>query len=102
MRASLLASAVASLLRCRRGCAAFSQAPKLNRSQVCGRMRMTLAAWMKSVRRYLLPRLEMRPRIDLPPVLYWRGTSPSQAPNHVGAFLLPKLLDGDQNPIPAL
>ena len=69
-----------SLLRCRRGCAAFSQAPKVNRSQFCGRIRMTFAAWMKSVRRYQLPRLEMRPRIDLPPVLYWRGTSRSQAP----------------------
>ena len=32
------------------------------------------------VRRYLLPRLEMRPRIDRPPVLYCRGTRPSQAP----------------------
>ena len=27
----------------------------------------------------LLPRLEMRPRIDRPPVLYCRGTRPSQA-----------------------
>jgi hypothetical protein len=36
--------------------------------------------WINSVRRYLLPRFEMRPRIDLPPVLYCRGTRPSQAP----------------------
>src|SRR5205814_587654 len=35
---------------------------------------------ISSVRRYLLPRLEMRPRIDRPPVLYCRGTRPSQAP----------------------
>src|SRR5215218_1719321 len=30
----------------------------------------TFAAWMNKVLRYLLPRLEMRPRIDRPPVLY--------------------------------
>jgi hypothetical protein len=29
---------------------------------------MTFAAWMNSVLRYLLPRLEMRPRMDRPPV----------------------------------
>ena len=33
---------------------------------------MTFAAWMNRVLRYLLPRLEMRPRMDRPPVLYWR------------------------------
>ena len=43
-------------------------------------MRMTFAAWMNRVLRYLLPRLEMRPRIDRPPVLYWRGTRLSHAP----------------------
>jgi hypothetical protein len=41
---------------------------------------MTFAAWMNRVLRYLLPRLEMRPRMDRPPVLYWRGTRPSHAP----------------------
>src|SRR6185437_13004630 len=35
---------------------------------------------MKSVLMYRLPRFEMPPRIERPPVLYWRGTSPSQAP----------------------
>ena len=35
---------------------------------------------INSVRRYLLPRLEMRPRMDRPPVLCCRGTRPSQAP----------------------
>jgi hypothetical protein len=50
------------------------------RSQLCGRIRMTFAAWMKRVLRYLLPRLEMWPRIDRPPVMYWRSTGPSCAP----------------------
>ena len=54
--------------------------PKLNFSQFCGRIRMTLAAWMNRVRRYRLPRFEMLPRIERPPVLYCRGTRPSQAP----------------------
>ena len=61
--------------------ACCSQGPKLNFSQLCGRIRMTCAAWTNSVRKvFALPRLEMRPRIGLPPVEYWRGTSPSQAP----------------------
>src|SRR6478672_6486690 len=80
IRASLFARAVASLLRCSRGAAFESHVPKLKRSQLCGRMRMTFAAWMNKVLRYLLPRLEMRPRMDRPPVLYWRGTRPSHAP----------------------
>lgn len=49
-------------------------------AQLCGRISRTLAAWINRVRRYLLPRLEMRPRIDRPPVLCCRGTKPSQAP----------------------
>jgi hypothetical protein len=80
IRASLLARAVASLLRCSRGAAFRSHAPKLKRSQLWGRIRITFAAWMNRVLRYLLPRLEMRPRMDRPPVLYWRGTRPSHAP----------------------
>src|ERR1700761_3635900 len=80
IRASLLAKAVASLLRCSRGAAFRSHAPKLKRSQLWGRIRMTFAAWMNRVLRYLLPRLEIRPRMDRPPVLYWRGTRPSHAP----------------------
>src|SRR4051794_41870501 len=82
IRASLLARAVASLLRCSRGAAFRSHAPKLKRFQLCGRIRMTFAAWMNKVLRYLLPRLEMRPRIDRPPVLYWRGTRASPAPKN--------------------
>src|SRR6516162_11477702 len=57
MRASLLASATASLCRCKRSDAAFSHAPKLNRDQVCGRIRRTLAAWTSNMRKYRLPRL---------------------------------------------
>ena len=49
MRASLLAKAVASLLRCSLVAASVSQGPKLNFSQLCGRIRMTLAAWMNRV-----------------------------------------------------
>src|SRR5215469_4235207 len=79
MRASLLAKATASLFRCNRSEAELSHGPKLYRAQLYGRIRRTFAAWISSVRRYLLPRLEMRPRIDRPPVLYCRGTSPSQA-----------------------
>src|SRR6516165_3288809 len=79
MRASLLANATASLFLCNRSDAELSHGPKLYRAQLCGRIRRTFAAWISSVRRYLLPRLEMRPRIDRPPVLYCRGTSPSQA-----------------------
>src|SRR6516165_3378962 len=79
MRASLLANATASLFLCNRSDAELSHGPKLYRAQLCGRIRRTLAAWISSVRRYLLPRLEMRPRIDRPPVLYCRGTSPNQA-----------------------
>ena len=57
MRASLLARAMASLFLCIRSDAAFSQVPKLKRDQFCGRIRMTLAAWVNRDRRYLLPRL---------------------------------------------
>ena len=60
--------------------AVLSHAPKLYRGQLRGRIRSTFAAWINSVRRYLLPRLEMRPRTERPPVLYCRGTRPSQAP----------------------
>jgi hypothetical protein len=79
MRASLLANATASLFLCNRSDAELSHGPKLYRAQLCGRIRRTLAAWIGSMRRYLLPRLEMRPRIDRPPVLCCRGKSPSQA-----------------------
>ena len=64
----------------KRVAAVTNQPPKLYLGQFCGRIRMTFAACMKSVRRYLLPRFEMRPRIGLPHVLCWRGTRPSHAP----------------------
>src|SRR5579871_5718587 len=78
IRANLFASAVASLLRCSRGAAFCSHAPKLKRCQLWGRIRMTFAAWMNRVLRYLLPRLEMRPRMDRPlcAVLAWHEAKP--------------------------
>ena len=79
MRASLLASATVCLFLCNRSDAALSHAPKLYRDQLWGRIRSTLAAWINNVRKYLLPRLEMRPRIERPSVLCCRGTRPSQA-----------------------
>ena len=51
IRASLFANAVASLFLCKRVAASVSHRPKLNFVQLRGRMRMTLAAWMKSVRK---------------------------------------------------
>src|SRR5215468_12571039 len=57
MRASLLANATASLFLCNRSDAALSHGPKLYRAQLCGRIRRTFAAWISSVRKYLLPRL---------------------------------------------
>ena len=78
-RASLLASATASLFLCNRSDAVVSHAPKPYRAQWCGRIRSTLAAWINNVRNYLLPRLKMRSRIERPPVLYCRVTRPSQA-----------------------
>src|SRR5216683_2819131 len=57
MRASLLANATASLFGCNRSDAVLSHPPKLYRSQLCGRISRTFAAWINSVRRYLLPRL---------------------------------------------
>ena len=44
MRASLFANATASLFLCNRSDAVFSHAPKLNRDQLCGRIRRTFAA----------------------------------------------------------
>jgi hypothetical protein len=49
---------------------------QMNFSRLCGRIRMISAACTNSVRRYLLPRLDMRPWIGLPPALYW----PRQCP----------------------
>jgi len=79
MRASLLARAMASLFRCMRLDARASQSPKLKSGQRWGRIRTTLAAWTNSMRRYRLPRFEIRPRTVRPPVLYCRGMRPIQA-----------------------
>lgn len=79
MRASLLASATATLLRCIRSDARLNHSPKLKSGHRCGRIMMTFAACTNSIRRYLLPRLEMHPNMVRPPVLYCRGTRPTHA-----------------------
>lgn len=79
IRASLLASATTTVLRCRRVRRPRSHAPSgvwLRASDG----KAALAPWIKSVRRYLLPRLEMPSSLGLPPVEYCRGTIPSHAP----------------------
>jgi hypothetical protein len=38
-----------------------------------------LAPWISSFRKYLLPRFVMPTKRGFPPVVIWRGTSPSQA-----------------------
>src|SRR5271156_3578990 len=46
---------------------------------LASRGRADRAPWISSLRRYLLPRLVMPTSRGLPPVVTWRGTSPSQA-----------------------
>ena len=74
IRASLLARAVANLLRWSRGAAFSSRTPKLKRSPI-GRVHQDdVCGLYEQGSEILLPRLEMRARIDRPPVPYWRGT----------------------------
>src|SRR5271167_5100731 len=79
MRASLLARAIASMLRWRRldACSIQGHRPRL--AAPGRRARTTWAACTNSVLRYLLPRLEILPRIVRSPVDSCLGTSPSQA-----------------------
>src|SRR5215472_12216288 len=80
MRASLLASAIASRLRCARRLEAFSIHGHKARIAAAGRRSMTTwAAWTKRVRRYLLPRLEILPSLVRSPVDSCFGTRPSHA-----------------------
>src|SRR6516165_4192930 len=79
MRASLLARAIASTLWCSRWAAASIQGWRPWRSQVAGLSSTTRAAWTNSVRKYLLPRLEILPRMVRSPVEICLGTRPSQA-----------------------
>ena len=62
IRARLLASATAALLRCIRSDARANHSPKLKSGHRCGRIIMTFAAGTNSIRRYRLPRFEIRPR----------------------------------------
>src|SRR5262249_46247892 len=80
MRASLLASAIARTLWCKRCAAAAIQGWRPWRAQVAGLSSTTRAAWTKRVRKYLLPRLEILPRMVRSPVEICLGTRPSQAP----------------------
>ena len=66
----------------RGGCwaAAPIQGWRRKRSQLAGLSSTTRAAWTNSVRKYLLPRLEILPRIVRSPVEICFGTRPSQAP----------------------
>src|SRR6185369_17310259 len=79
MRASLLASAIASTLRCSRFLAASIQGLSPWRSQLMGLISTTQAACTNRTRRYRLPRLDILPRIVRSPVDICFGTSPSQA-----------------------
>src|SRR3981189_3145680 len=76
MRASLLASAIASMLRCSRFEACSTQGHKPRIAALGRRTRTTWAACTNSVLRYLLPRLEILARIVRSPVDSCFGTSP--------------------------
>lgn len=78
MRASLLASATTATLGCARASSLCSQRPSL---VVCSLSRpiTARAPCTSRYRRYLLPRLVIPSSFGLPPVVAWRGTSPSQA-----------------------
>src|SRR5262245_41107122 len=79
MRASLLASAIASMLRCSRfdACSIQGHSPCL---AVLGRRsRTTCAACTNSVLTYLFPRLDILPRMVRSPVDSCFGIRPSQA-----------------------
>src|SRR6266567_5182829 len=78
MRASLLASAIASMLRWSRFDACSTQGHKPRIAARGRRTRTTCAACTNNVLRYLLPRLEILPRIVRSPVDSCFGTSPSQ------------------------
>src|SRR5262249_19355123 len=80
MRASLLARAIASMLRCSLLDACSIQGHKPRIAALGRRASTTCAACTNSVRRYLLPRLEILPRIVRSPVDSCFGTSPSHAP----------------------
>src|SRR5215471_5997552 len=77
MRASLLARAIASMLRCSRLDACSIQGHKPRIAALGRRASTTCAACTNSVRRYLLPRLEILPRIVRPGrLLLWYESQP--------------------------
>ena len=78
MRASLLAKATTAAFLCTRANSPRSQ-PPIGVALVASAGITDRAPWMRSLRRYLLPRLVMPTNRGLPPVVIWRGTKPSQA-----------------------
>src|SRR3954463_728136 len=78
IRASLLASATTAAFLCVRPISARSHSPR-GVPLLDSLGRADRAPWISSLRRDLLPRLVMPTRRALPPVVTWRGTSPSQA-----------------------
>src|SRR5262245_42991115 len=84
MRASLLASAIASRLRCARRLEALSIHGHKVRIAMAGHgSRTTWVACTKRVRRYLLPRLEILPSLVRSPVDSCFGTRPSRRRSRV-------------------
>jgi hypothetical protein len=54
---------------------------------------------MNSVLGYLLTRLQMRPWMDRPPVLHWRGMRPSRAPKSRPRSNASPVPDGATTPV---
>jgi len=78
IRANLLAKAQATTFECRR--ASIERTQSAIRPECLFRCSMKARAhWTSSRRMFLSPRLEMPSKFDRPPVLYWRGTSPTAA-----------------------
>ena len=78
IRASLLASAHATTQECRRASIARVQSA-MGPECLSSRSMNARAHWTSRWRIFLSPRLEIPSRVDLPPVLYCLGTSPTAA-----------------------
>ena len=78
IRASLLASAHATTQECRR--VSIARVQSATRPDCLSSRSMNARAhWTNRWRIFLSPRLEIPSRVDLPPVLYCLGTSPTAA-----------------------
>ena len=77
MRASLLARATAALLRPRAHWRSRAQSwRRLGRSRPFAAQRTERAPWMRSIRKYGSPRLEIEPSLRMRPLECSRGVSP--------------------------